>query len=261
MYHNDINNIGEGSYYAKHWKGSKANSADEIAKLVSTCANSPCMWAYGIRKKRNFVKADWLGLDFDEGMSLKDAVIEFEPFLHVIGTTKSHQIDKGGITCDRFRVFLKFATPCSNAKDYEHTVKTWVNETKADKACVDAARYFWPCKEIVSIKPYGDLIGVFKAPELPPKTRQNFANKRKAYETHHKKNGTYPSWIDGKLEGGCGLGMRNKTTYMIAAELSKLGFGKDKIVDMIEQSSIPGCGSDDFTKSEIERTVLSAMRG
>ena len=261
MFHNDIPNIGKGNFYSKNWKGTKANSADEIGKLVSTYTNSPCMWAHGIRNKKNFVRADWLGLDFDEGMSLKDALFEFEPFLHVIGTTKSHQIDKGGKVCDRFRVFLKFCSPCNDARDYEHTVKTFVSQTRADKACVDAARYFWPCKEIVRVKPFGDLIGVFKAPEIPPKARQNFANKRKAYENHHKKNGTYPLWIDGKLEGGCAIGTRNKTTYMIAAELSKLGFGKDKIVDMIEQSSIPACGADDFSKGEIERTVLSAMRG
>jgi hypothetical protein len=125
---------------------------------------------------------------------------------------------------------------------------------------VDAARYFWPCKEIVSAKHYGNLIGIFKAPELPKKTRQNFAKRRQAYETHHKNNGTYPSWIDGKLEDGCAIGMRNKTTYMIAAELSKLGFSKDRIVDMIEQSSIPACGDNDFGNSEITRTVESAMR-
>ena len=260
MWHNDINNIVDGRCYAKGWRGSKANSVDEVSKIVSTYVNSPCMWAYGIRNKNNFVRADWLGLDFDEGMSLKDSLIEFEPFLHIIGTTKSHQVDKGGKVCDRFRVLLKFCSPCENYRDYEHTVKTWVSQLKADKACVDAARFFWPCKEIVSAKHYGGLINVFKAPEIAKKTKQNFAKKREASQNHHKKHGTYPSWIDGKLEDGCAIGTRNKTTYMIAAELSKLGFGKDYIVDMIEKSSIPSCGNDDFSKAEITRTVESAMR-
>ena len=71
MFHENQDCIGqEKKYgvYAKNWRGVNASSASEVAKIVSTYVASNCLWANGVRLKKNFRLAEWLGLDIDDGM-------------------------------------------------------------------------------------------------------------------------------------------------------------------------------------------------
>jgi len=50
---------------------------------------------------------DLIILDIDDGITIDDAKHMFQKYKYFICTTKSHRLDKKGLTCDRFRVILQ----------------------------------------------------------------------------------------------------------------------------------------------------------
>lgn len=136
------------------------------------------MWSPGIfkdnhRKKANFEKANIMALDFDEGLDLEDARERFSGFRHIIGTTRSHQKEKHGKVCDRFRVVLFLEESITDGKTYEATVQEILNSNpEADSQAKDAARMFYPCSQIVSASEEGQLI-----PTVLPKPRETPSQK------------------------------------------------------------------------------------
>ena len=51
-------------------------------------------------------KQDLLILDIDDGLSITEAKEIFKKCKYLISTTKSHQVEKKGLKCDRFRIIL-----------------------------------------------------------------------------------------------------------------------------------------------------------
>ena len=71
----------------------------------------------GTRSKNNIIREySIVAFDIDDGTTLKDAFRIFSDFTYVIYTTKSHQKEKNGEICDRFRIVLptKYIFNCSN---------------------------------------------------------------------------------------------------------------------------------------------------
>ena len=253
MFHSDQTHTGQGNCYAVGWRGVVAPTASEVAELILTYPVSPCMWGGGVRKKSNFRFADWIGLDFDEGLSLADACIKFEQYVHIIGTTKSHQVEKGGKTCDRFRVFLKFGVRCTNREDYEATADELIKKYGADKACRDAARFFWPCKKIVVCKYWGKVISPVDSTEVNARKIEAIKNKRTKLDRLHA-NGSLPCQVDNMLRFGVPAN-KNDACYFIAACLAERGFSEDEAFLKIWNSAIPIDNS-----SEVEKEVRGAVR-
>ena len=93
----------------------------KIADLVKSDFNySAGSFKNGYRKRENYLNyCDLIILDIDDGMSIKDAKDLFCAYDYIIATTKSHQKDKHGIICDRFRVILPTDKPITlNQVDY-----------------------------------------------------------------------------------------------------------------------------------------------
>lgn len=258
MFHEDQSMIP--SHYRDGWRGKIAPSAGEIAAIIQKYVSSNCLWANGVRLKKNFRIAEWLGLDFDDGLTLEDAKRKFDPYLHVIGTTKSHQVEKGGKTCDRFRVFLRFGDRCTSADDYEETARKWVRETGADKACVDAARFFFPCKEIVVCKYYGKIIHAVDAEEVRRKKQEAIEVRNRKIAQYYAPNRSLRGQVQSWLRHGCAQGMRNKVCYMVAREAKKSGYSESETISMIMASPIPSSGVDPFPEREVITTVRSAFK-
>jgi len=107
---------------------------------------SPVIYTDEHRREKSFLQSEVLALDFDNGMSLDAAVRKFSTFRHIIGTTKSH-----GIAGDRFRVLLFFTNPITCLDTFKNTMRIYTDLHGADKACKDGARFFYPCKEVVSV--------------------------------------------------------------------------------------------------------------
>jgi hypothetical protein len=170
---------------------------DELTALICHCAWSPSELVpaefvlvgdkYKLapgkgRQKSAFLRSEICALDFDKNLTLEEAKAKFAGYKHIIATSRNHQKEKvrtdreGKITsveppCDRFRVVFFFERPIVATEnppkgqqadyDYERImtyVMTLYSET--DKSCKDGSRFFYPCKEIVSVNADGELYPV-----------------------------------------------------------------------------------------------------
>ncbi len=147
-------------------------SVPVLARIMRTYSWSPIIWTEGRRLKANFLRAEYFGLDYDkphdaEGnpVNLETVSRHFCDTWHMIGTTRSHQKQKGkDPPCDRFRVLLKAERTITSAAEYEHNIRKLVEDTGADPGCVDAARFFFKCGSIVGMNTTADAWPV----EVPP---------------------------------------------------------------------------------------------
>jgi hypothetical protein len=258
MYHPDTQNIGDGKRYARGWLGKYASSAQEVADTVTKYASSPCLWANGERKKANFRCAEWIGLDFDEGMTLDEAIKTFEPYLHVIGTTKSHQVEKNGVTCDRFRVFLRLGTRCTKASDYEATANEMIETHKSDKACKDAGRFFWPCQEIIVCKYFGKIVKLVDSSREEEKKSKRIKARNKKLNDYYSPTKTIPGRTKLMLDCGVMDGTRTISCYQAARDLGRVGYSEYETLNIVWNSAIPLNSSEECYQKVI-RTVRSAF--
>jgi hypothetical protein len=142
---------------------------DDIAKIATHIQYynySLSVFKNHDRKNVNFVSADAIALDFDGGLSLNQAKMRFRNKRHIIAPSRNHQKEKNGVITDRFRVILFLEKRITNYEDYKATVENLLNDNpEADKACKDAARFFFPSISIQSMQNEGQLLPVIKAPE------------------------------------------------------------------------------------------------
>lgn len=121
------------------------------------------------RDNQHFEKCGLLVLDIDNDATIEFALTEFKEYKHIIATTKSHGIEKNGVTCDRFRVILFLDRPITDVDQYYHNWQLAYDKWPfIDKACKDPARFYYPCKEVVSVNETGKLISVHDAPAVLP---------------------------------------------------------------------------------------------
>lgn len=111
------------------------------------------------RTAKNFKFADAVGLDFDGGYPLKQAIKDFKDYKCVIAPTRSHQKNKNGVVDDRFRVILFLSKPIMNTTTYHNTIKSLLKQfPKADRACKDPSRMFYPSIGVTLHNTDGKLI-------------------------------------------------------------------------------------------------------
>ena len=238
MYHPDTENMHIDALYNDGWRGSKACTPSEVADIVHRYVNSPCLWAFGKRSAVNFLYAEWIGLDFDEGMPLHKALETFRSHMHVIGTTKSHQKPKKGVICDRFRVFLRTQEVIKDGEDYRYTAYKWSEAYGADINCAEPARKFRPCAEIVSVQCMGKVVEVVDSgPIIRAKKEAQAAQMQRARILYD--NGAIPSDVKQVLKYGV-TENRNCACFDVALKLSsQTSRSFDEILDMVQSSAIP----------------------
>lgn len=145
--------IFDGKSAAETRNGKRAEFQPE-AILIHNWA--PGLFKGDVRANANLEGISLLVLDIDEGCSLEAGVKLFSSYKHVIGTSKSHGIEKNGVVADRFRVVLfldKAAT--SDAEFKSAWYAAFARWQFIDKACKDSARFFFPCTHLVSVNMEG----------------------------------------------------------------------------------------------------------
>ncbi len=245
------------SYFAAGWRAVTSELARDpriLAGTIRAWAWSPIVWRDGIRKRTHFLGADWLVLDHDDGsVTLDDARTQWAEFTHVIGTTKSHQVGKGGLPpCDRFRVCILLDEPITDSRDYEALMHLAVKEFSSDKACVDGARWFYPCVEIISVHEgkAAEWRGVVeeeyeraRATVIQPDPGQKQANPANYSRTLM----TYLTAPHGSITEG----ERNKRSFSAALALFFSGWNRGEIINVVSLKTTLGL-------DEITRLVDSA---
>lgn len=101
------------------WK-SKYVLWKDVVNVVSNSnvQYSPFEWRNGYKTPKNWSndKQDCIVLDIDDGLTIPQIQKRLNRYTYCLATTKTHQKEKKGITCDRFRVIIK-AINVSNKSD------------------------------------------------------------------------------------------------------------------------------------------------
>jgi len=122
----------------------------DIPKMVmSNYIYSAGKFKDGHRKNNNWEGCvDVLILDIDEGCSIKQAMNIFSKYEHYIITTRSHNKDKNGLICDRFRIFLNLSETVNNPQTMDNLmIAIMTIFTFVDKSTKDRGRMFFPSPE------------------------------------------------------------------------------------------------------------------
>jgi hypothetical protein len=132
---------------------------EDVAKFIINRPWSPAVFKDRIRSNKNLDYIGLLVLDVDEGCTLDEAKEHFSHYAHIIATTKSHQQEKNGVVCDRFRVILALPDSVHTDKRFkQYWHRAFAAWPFIDPACKDAARFFYPSKDIISVQ-HGEEFG------------------------------------------------------------------------------------------------------
>lgn len=221
-----------------------------LSRCIRRFCWSPIQWKWGARSQKNFLKARLCALDFDDGeMTLAQAMDTFCDMRHVIGTTKSHRKNKNGVIADRFRVVLVFSEDIRDPRLYRFNMNC-MRRYPIDRACKDAARFFYPCNEIVSVSDDEEDYAVDVRKDIPKNFEKTDYERLRYYRDAH----TIPREILIRLQHPIPKGERNKTVYGLAKDLCFLGIDYERILELLVSSQ-----AIDLGEEEIIRTVRNGV--
>lgn len=236
----------------KQFTKMKCETLADFARAITESVWSPILWRNDTRLKSEFLSCKYAALDFDNGAwSLADAEIwcKARGLGGIIGTSKSHGIAKSGKpACDRFRLVIAFASVIVDREVYESNMRGLTKQLPCDAACVDAARFFYPCKAIVW-RGLGGRLPVAEAEErvLPKADERRQLTGRMTWAYEHN---VWPVWMQSLMAFGCEVGDRHRQVYRIAANFALSGMPDDEIVARIMKSPLGALGGE-----EVDRTA------
>ncbi len=84
-------------------------------------------------------------LDFDDGLTIAEAMVAFEEYFGLIATTRNHRKAKNGIVAERFRVILPTSTPITlDIKQFKMMMTEIMQRyPQADRACNNIDRMYF----------------------------------------------------------------------------------------------------------------------
>lgn len=254
---------------------------NKICDLVKSEYNySAGTFKNGYRKADNYQNySDLIILDIDDGLTLNEAKDVFMQYDYIIATTKSHQKEKNGIICDRFRVILPTETPIILDKnDYSKMMEEVHKEFPfVDKVCKDASRFYFPSIDS-QVFTHSGFCSFFweeyyeKAKaryELDEDKKERLKNLRQTFS--EKKDFEEIEKIDyirkiAKTEKLLKLlkydekfisGQRNKTLFTYGKYFQDLGMTDDEIKDNLLWINNQG---DSIPEDEIYKTLFKSLR-
>ncbi len=119
---------------------------DRVADLVRSAGQySAVEFQGGYRCAKNAIPgSELIILDYDAGVTLVDAVDMFRQYIGIVATTRSHQKEKNGVVCDRFRVILPTLRPVKlEAVEFSKMMKEVIHNYGTDKACSNMSRMYY----------------------------------------------------------------------------------------------------------------------
>lgn len=232
-------------------------TTDAFLKVITSDVWSPIVWEGGKRLKKAFQSSSYMALDFDSGDPSLSDMAQFcqdSGVAHVIATTKSHRVEKKTATgktlpvADRFRVIFKAESVAFSRELYEYNMGLLVSYFGADKSCTDAARFFYPCREIVSVDVRGRRLPWLPFDEDYVPEGQRF-EARAARLERMAAMGIMPGWIKAILTGECRVDTeRHATAYRISCNLARMGWEEDAVIRAVMKTNIGDIGEFDVRR-------------
>lgn len=239
-----------------NFRATEVSSIQELAKLITT--GPYCLGTYrdNYRNKSNFIQCQAIALDFDEGLTIDAAVEEFKDYRHIIAPSRSHQKEKNGLVCDRFRVILFTAQPITDEATY---YATWFDVAEAwpqlDPMCKDPSRMWYASTSIY----HTNIEGGFVKPVAPP-PKPEPADTVDLSTLLPGDRGKLSRSTQDFLENGIDQGGRNHSTFKAAKEFQQNLYTYDEAVETIVTAlQNNGTIAPDFTEREVRATVKSAF--
>jgi hypothetical protein len=232
----------------------------ELCVVVTQYSWSPGVFSNRKRTIGSLSRIDLLVLDVDNGCTLVDARERFAQFKHIIATSRNHQKEKNGVTCDRFRVVLFLEQVITNDKDFKATWESVrVLFPFIDEACKDSSRFFYPSPNVVSIRPEGQLVKIIVHVDKPV-----LKNSTNVLQTNTKGE-LWKSTLE-FLKFGAPAGARHQSLVTAVGNMREQGYEIDEVFQLIEEMSQSESadwtqpGLNDLDRKTIERMFNREMK-
>lgn len=265
------------------YKKAELTDIEEVARVIQSDYRcySGGIFKDGEAKNDSWLYQDLIIFDIDEGLGLEEAKEIFSPYCCLIATTRSHQKEKNGKICDRFRVILlaKERIFCE-AEEYKEIMENIFKEYPfVDKACKDPSRiYFGHFDSEIWISG-GDRLFDFYAYAKKIKKIKELQNWRDEQEKKFKQtpvrepdfaylqDGTKKDWYERhwltdkmkeklKFYERFYAGNRNNYLYNVAAYLKKdLNFNNEKV-----KEAIRWLNDGALSERELNQTIFRSLR-
>lgn len=262
-------------------------SLEEFADVLKSNGNySPFQYDNNYRKEiySNLDKCNCIMLDFDDGLSINEAKIIFSEYKNIIATTRSHQKEKNGIICDRFRVILPTNRAFTDITidEYKMMMKLLILRFGSDEATKDAARLYYAYEHSqIEINSNGFLFDIDilhrqamyyfnKQKEIKEKEKetkktgvnlniiQNNSNNVEGKDWFYKFSHTEQLLNYFEFSQRWGAGGRNKFLYGCAKHMEEHNCDTEYIKQEILW--INSQAPDPLEEPEIERTIFRSIR-
>lgn len=226
----------------------KSTRFDRVADLVRSKFNySASQFADKYRNGDNAQQGQTLMiLDYDDGMTLDEARVRFATHRAIIATTRNHQKEKHGVTCDRFRVIMQCKSPILLQKDdYREMMRVVVESFKSDPACINNDRFYYgnPSADVE----FTNGLEMFDWEHYWKKAQAKRRIEQIEYEQYRREynvNGTADSKKRGRdtfAEKNLKEGSRNVTLYKIAKFAERDGVAcEDIVAEIYDRGSAVG---------------------
>lgn len=253
------------SAHRNGWRVIQTDDDQEFHEAIITHAWSPIIWTGGERLEANFRGVLLAAIDIDDHYTIARArkVCEQRGLEYLIAPSRSHQkrkgpVGKGQSPRDRFRLIFRFHEPVDSLEVYRFNMGKLIHGWQADRACRDAARFFFPSIKISHFDHGAEpLVVLPPEPADPKKVAERQMIKSLNVERFRRK-GEFPFWVmdflkDGKLVGNG----RNASCFAVAMELFSFGISEIEIYNLIRSAPF---SREDFTERELESAIKSAKR-
>lgn len=228
----------------KLFKSAKIRDVKSAKDVITKMIWSPIVWKNGERKSENFIFSDYCALDFDDGISIDEAVGIFKDYRCIIATTQNHRKIKKDIYADRFRVVVPWVSRIVCRFQYAQNMERLVLQYGADSTCKDAGRLFKPSPGIYFTNDNEKM-------EVEP--LQTVAE----YKSSYRAGDVDPVWLQQEIaRGSDGHPGRNSAAFRLAAKIFKCGRSDVEVLERLKTSY----GICTLPEAELRAVVKSAKK-
>lgn len=228
------------SNLVKNHKATLCQNLTDVAHIMTTSSWASCLWKDGHAKSENFIQANGIVIDVDNGATLAEAERFIEAYDHVTVTTKRHQSKE--TPWDRFRIYLPTWEPIRTGDDYKATVEPLFRSLRADKCSKNYAHHWLPGK-LYAIQETGRRITIkhYTPPaKIDPFKQMIIPGQGKALAARIMKNTDK-------------YGGRQTSCFIAANRLREGGYNKTIALEYLKTLT-------DLPQSEIRHAVESAYK-
>lgn len=251
----------EAGAYTHGWSIAPDMPLERMAKCIDGYVWSPIVFKNRHRIASNFLSSHFCALDFDDpDNSLDRALQYFGETRCLVGLSRNHQKQKKDQPpCDRFRVVIPWDKPIFSSEVYIASMRNAMREMERcaelvpDRACKDAARFFYPSRVIKIID--GEDLFTQKVVCLA-KLQEN----AKRNDQMRERTQTLSPEVITILTRVIPVGERNTTLYLLANRMARAGFEMDTILDKIVHSPTYEGGMTPALWREIGSCVANGWR-